>query len=607
MNARIADYALIGDTQTGALVSTSGSIDWLCLPRFDSGACFAALLGTAEHGHWLIAPADGSRAAVRSYQDDTLVLETTYRCDDGEVCVVDCMPLRGDDGRPDVVRRVIGRSGSVRMRCELVPRFDYGIARPWTRREGDRIIMVAGPDRVTLDSDAELTIEDRNRVTADFTVSEGRQVDFRFAWSDTATPVPRPLGVGTAIEETAQWWRTWVSHNTYDGDYRDAVVRSLITLKALTYAPTGGIVAAPTTSLPEQLGGVRNWDYRFCWIRDATLALLALLDAGYTTEARDWREWLLRAVAGDPEQMQIMYGIDGRRRLTEQELDWLPGFADSRPVRIGNEAAGQFQLDVYGELMDVMHQARTAGVPPDDTAWNVQRELMDFLESAWREPDNGIWEMRGPRRHFTFSKLMAWVAVDRAVKGVEHFGLPGDVDKWRRMRTEIFDEVCTRGFDSEAGTFTQYYGSTSLDASLLLMANVGFLPATDPRVTGTVEAIEKNLCRGGFVQRYTMTEETEAIDGLPTGEGAFLACTFWLADNYVLQGRHEDGRAVFERLLELRNDVGLLAEEYDPHTAQLVGNFPQALSHIPLINTAISLHTESGPVQQRAAGGQEDR
>ncbi|SFQ53786.1 Glucoamylase (glucan-1,4-alpha-glucosidase), GH15 family [Amycolatopsis arida] len=605
MSTPLEDYALIGDTYTAALVSRSGSIDWLCLPRFDSSACFAALLGGPEHGHWTLAPKGDGWTVRRRYLPDSLVLETTYSCPEAEVRVLDCMPVRGDE--PDLLRRVEGVRGRVLVRSELMPRFDYGKAMPWLRSEGRRLHAVAGPDHLTLDSDLEHDVSAEDHAEVDFSVGASDAVDFRLSWSLPEEEVTAAFDVGAAIEETAEWWRTWTDCCSYSGEYRDAVVRSLITLKALTYAPTGGMVAAPTTSLPEQLGGVRNWDYRYCWIRDATFTLLALLAAGYDEEAKEWREWLLRAVAGRPEQMQIMYGVDGQRRLPELELGWLPGYEGSRPVRIGNDAAQQYQLDVYGELMDALHQARAHGIPPNPDAWRLQRRLMDFLEGHWQDPDNGIWEVRGPQRHFTHSKIMAWAAADRAVKAVEDFGLDGPAEKWKRLRQEIFDEVCKRGYDPDRNTFTQYYGSQSLDAALLMIPNVGFLPATDDRVRGTVAAVEKELLQDGFVQRYTMTAATQHIDGLPSGEGAFLPCTFWLADNYILQGNVDKGRALFERMLDLRNDVGLLSEEYDPHTGRLVGNFPQALSHIPLIDTAFNLTTRRGPAQRRAETGEQQR
>ncbi|MFD4247052.1 glycoside hydrolase family 15 protein [Streptomyces sp. NPDC058525] len=601
MSVPLEDYALIGDTCAAGLVSRTGSLDWLCLPRFDSGACFAALLGGPEHGHWSLSPRGEGWSVTRRYRGDSLVLETTFSGADGEVRVIDWMPVR--DHRPDVVRRVEGVRGRVRIHGSFMPRFDYGSIVPWLRPDGRRLEVVAGPDRLTLDSGVDFELRDKGHAVSDFAVAAGEAVEFHLAWAAGEWAAEQPQLGRDTVRETEQWWQDWVGQCRYDGEYRDAVVRSLITLKALTYAPTGGIVAAPTTSLPEELGGVRNWDYRLCWIRDATFALLALMDAGYVDEASAWREWLLRAVAGQPEQMQIMYGIDGTRRLPELELGWLPGYEGSRPVRTGNEAAKQFQLDVYGELMDALYQARSEDIAPSPDAWRLQRELMDFLEGNWRDPDNGIWEMRGPRRHFTHSKVMAWVGADRAVKSVDEFGLHGPSDRWKRLRREIFDEVCRDGYDARRNTFTQYYGSDTLDASLLTIPSVGFLPADDDRVVGTVRAVEQELLRDGFVQRYTMTDTTQRIDGLPPGEGAFLPTTFWLADAYILQGDVERGRALFERLLDLRNDVGLLSEEYDPNTMRLTGNFPQALSHIPLINTAFNLTSRHGPAQRRSARG----
>ena len=603
---RIEDYALIGDTHTAALVGNNGSVDWLCVARFDSGACFAALLGDAENGRWKIAPTSEVTHVERRYREGTLVLETELHTDEGVVRLVDAMPVR--EGDPVLVRRVEGVSGTVPMRSELVVRFDYGHDVPWVRHDDDRIRMFTGPDAMTLDSDVAHSGGDgEGDPVAEFEVSAGDIVDLGLTWTPSHQDAPDRVDVGRALERTTQWWEEWSQRCTYDGPYREAVLRSLITLKALIYSPTGGIVAAPTTSLPEKLGGVRNWDYRFCWIRDATFTLLSLLGAGYTDEAEAWREWLLRALAGRPEQMQIMYGVAGERRLTETELDWLPGYEDSTPVRAGNQAAEQFQLDVYGELMDALHQARAHGVPPEEHAWDVQRHLLDYLEEHWHDPDYGIWETRGDPQHFTYSKVMAWAAFDRAVKGVEHFDLPGPVERWRTTRQEIFDEVCERGFDQSRNTFTQYYGSQRLDAALLLISEVGFLPPDDPRIRGTVEAIEKHLCQDGFVQRYSTDGDDESVDGLPPGEGAFLPCTFWLADCYAAQGRTDDAREVLERLLDLRNDVGLLSEEHDGEHDRLVGNFPQALSHLALVSTALNLTSDDGPTRRRSGTGERGR
>ncbi|HWO41422.1 MAG TPA: glycoside hydrolase family 15 protein [Candidatus Eisenbacteria bacterium] len=593
MASRIEDYALIGDCHTAALVGRNGSIDWLCFPRFDGGACFAALLGTEEHGRWLIAPADQNYRVRRRYRDGTLILETDYETAEGEVTLIDCMPPRSRE--PDVVRIVVGRRGQVRMRMQLIVRFDYGSIIPWVRRIEGGIRAVAGPDTLILRSGVDLSNENF-RTEAEFTVSETERVPFVLMWHPSHEPAP-PIADGEEIlAGTEQWWREWSSRCTYEGPWKETVVRSLITLKALTYAPTGGIVAAATTSLPEHLGGVRNWDYRYCWVRDATFTLYALMLGGYIEEACAWREWLLRAVAGKPSQLNIMYGLAGERRLPEIELGWLPGYEGSSPVRTGNAACYQFQLDVYGELMDAMHLARRGGLDPDENAWRVERALMDHLESAWNEPDNGIWEVRGPKRHFTHSKVMAWVAVDRMIKAVERFGLEGPVERWRKLRSVIHDEVCRLGFDHERNTFVQYYGGKELDASLLMIPLVGFLPASDPRVRGTVEAIERGLMAEGFVLRYRTSPE---IDALPPGEAAFLACTFWLADNYWLLGRHEDARRLFERLLSLCNDVGLLSEGYDPADRRLLGNFPQALSHLALVNTACNLSQVRGPARDR--------
>jgi GH15 family glucan-1,4-alpha-glucosidase len=582
MAAPIEDYALIGDTHTAALVSREGSIDWLCLPRFDSPACFAALLGDRSNGHWQLAPAGPVRDVQRHYQGDTLVLETEYRTDEGVVRVVDCMSPRQAD--PDVARVVEGVRGRVPMRMELTIRFDYGSIVPWVRHVDGALHAIAGPDSVWLRTP--VPVYGQNWTTlADFTVAEGERAPFMLTWHASHRPAPRRIDPVRALGDTEAWWGEWASGVDYSGGWQDAVIRSLLTLKALTYAPTGGIVAAPTTSLPEQLGGVRNWDYRYCWLRDATFTLSALMLAGLTEEAKAWREWLLRAVAGQPRQMQILYGVAGERRITEQELDWLAGYQGSRPVRVGNAAVNQFQLDVYGEVMDALHLGRHIGLESDETAWDFQQALLEFLESNWRQPDEGIWEIRGPRRHFTHSKVMAWVALDRAIKAVELLGHEGPVDRWRGMRRELHDEVCREGYDSQRDAFVQYYGADHLDASLLQIPLVGFLPAGDPRVKGTVAAIQRELMVDGLVHRYP-PEGSQSVDGLPPGEGAFLACTFWLADNLALMGRRDEALAIFERLLTLRNDVGLLAEEFDPASGRLLGNFPQAFSHVALVNTA---------------------
>lgn len=592
---RIEDYAVIGDTQTAALVGRDGSIDWLCLPRFDSGACFAALLGDHDNGHWQLRPASATLATSRKYRGNSLVLETTFETPEGTVRVVDFMPPRHRD--PDVVRIVEGVSGRVTMRMDLIIRFDYGRSVPWVRRVDGRLHAVAGPDALVLDTPV-ATHGEGLATTATFDVATGESVPFVLEWHPSHELPDAPIGALEAADDTVQWWNEWAARCTFEGEWRDAVVRSLVTLKALTYAPTGGIVAAPTTSLPERLGGVRNWDYRFCWLRDATFTLYALMSAGYLAEAQAWRDWLLRAVAGSPAEMQIMYGCAGERRLPELVLPWLAGYEGSQPVRIGNAAVDQFQLDIFGEVMDSMHQARRIGIAPDDPSWALQRRLMDFLESRWQEPDEGIWEVRGPRRHFTHSKVMAWVAADRAVKAVERFGCDGPVQRWRVLRETISDEVCARGWDPARQSFVQSYGRPELDAALLMIPLVGFLSAHDPRVVGTVAAIERELCEDGFVHRYRHADDS--VDGLPPGEGAFLACTFWLADNYALSGRHADARNTFERLLALRNDVGLLAESYDVAAQRLVGNFPQAFSHVPLINTARNLRRGGGPGQHRS-------
>jgi GH15 family glucan-1,4-alpha-glucosidase len=593
---RIEDYALIGDLRTAALVGRDGSIDWLCLPRFDSPACFAALLGTRENGRWLIAPEGEVGEVRRRYRDDTLILETEFHTPSGSVAVIDFMPHDGVSRRTDLIRLVEGRGGEVEMRTELVLRFDYGKVIPWVRRVDDGISAVAGPDTLRISTPVDLSGKNFHTLGR-FTVAQGETVPFVLTWSRSHRPDPGPIDPTHQLKETERWWHDWSARCNYDGRWREPVIRSLITLKALTYDPTGGIVAALTTSLPEALGGARNWDYRYCWIRDASFTLYALLISGYREEARAWREWLLRAVAGTPDQLQTVYGVAGERELAEFEAPWLKGYADSRPVRIGNGAAVQFQLDVYGELMDAFHVSRTHGIEPIDHAWAVQQALLEFLESNWSKPDEGIWEIRGPRRHFTYSKVMAWVAIDRAVKAVRRFKLHGPAERWAELRDRIHADVCQRGFSPGRNSFVQYYDGEALDGALLLMPLVGFLPVSDPRVVGTVEAIRRELMSDGLVRRY----ETDAnVDGLKGGEGAFLACTFWLADNLAMLGQSEEAQAVFERLLSLRNDVGLLAEEYDPRAKRLLGNFPQAFSHIALVNTAYNLSVSRGPSQQRA-------
>jgi len=595
MSLAIEDYALIGDTQTAALVGKDGSIDWLCLPRFDSPACFAALLGDESHGRWLLAPAGDVRRVERRYRRGTLVLETDFYCADGVLQVVDSMPIR--DEAPDVVRVARCLEGRVSVRLELILRFDFGRVVPWVRRTADGgLTAIAGPDAVHLIPGRPTRGRGLTTV-AEFELDAGDDVPFVLTWYPSHEPVPNPVDGIAATRDTTAWWEEWSSRSKVGGRHRRLVQRSLITLKALTYAPTGGIVAAPTTSLPEAIGGVRNWDYRFCWVRDATLVLQSLMHAGYMDEARAWRDWLLRAVAGSPSEMQIMYGPAGERRLTELELDWLPGYAGSAPVRIGNAASNQFQLDVYGELMDALQQGREGGIEADEAAWRLQVALMGYLESAWEEPDEGIWEVRGKRRPFVHSKVMAWVAFDRAVRMVEHHEQEGPVDRWRALRAAVHREVCERGYDRERNTFTQSYGSRGLDAATLMIPVVGFLPPTDERVIGTVEAIQRELLHDGFVLRY---DTREADDGLPPGEGAFLPCSFWLADCLTLIGRHEEAREMFDRLAGLANDVGLLAEEYDPRLGRQVGNFPQAFTHVGLVNTAMNLDRAISPARARA-------
>jgi len=586
MAERIEDYGLIGDLQTVALVSRHGGIDWMCVPRFDSGAIFAALLGTEENGHWTIQPQGEFRSPGRRYRGDTLVLETEFETTTGAARIIDFMPPRGV--APDIVRIVEGVRGSVDMHMVLALRFDYGSIVPWVRNLDGTLVAVAGPDAVTLRTPVDL--EGRNLQThADFRVDEGDRVPFVLTWFPSHQQLPEPVNAEHALADTEEYWNHWASNCTMDGRWRDAVMRSLLTLKALTYAPTGGIVAAPTTSLPEALGGVRNWDYRYCWLRDATLTLLAFLRAGYLEEAREWRSWLLRAIAGSPSDVQIMYGVGGERRLTEIELPWLDGYGGSRPVRIGNGASNQLQLDVYGEIVDALHLARAKGLEASDDAWSVTGKVFEWLESAWREPDEGIWEVRGPRRHFTHSRVMAWVAFDRAVKAIEKMGREGPVERWRATRDEIKADVLENGYDAELGSFVQFYGSDRLDASLLLIPLVGFLPAKDERMLGTVAAIERGLMRDGFVERYRADDENVGVDGLPPGEGVFLPCSFWLVAVLARQGRRDDALELFERLLALRNDLGLLSEEYDPESGRLVGNFPQAFTHLALVETAFTM------------------
>jgi len=593
---RIEDYALVGDLQTVALIGRSGSVDWLCFPRFDSGSCFSALLGSSEDGRWLLAPRSGGPATERRYHDNTLVLESEWQTETGRVRVIDFMPPRGTN--PDIVRIVEGLDGRVEMRTELVMRFDYGSIVPWVRRlDGHTLLGIGGPDALVLRTPIELQPQAMTHV-ADFTVRRGDRVPFVLTWFPSAEKAPSAVDPEQALQETESFWRDWLRGCRYEGDYREAVHTSLLVLKALTYAPTGAIVAAATTSLPERIGGVRNWDYRYSWLRDATFTLYALMNAGFQDEARAWRDWLLRAVAGDPAHMQILYGVAGERRVPEQEVEWLPGYAGSRPVRIGNAAHEQFQLDVYGEMMDALHEARRHGLAPDDHAWSLQDNVLEFLEGAWDQPDEGIWEVRGPRRHFTHSKVLAWVAFDRAVEAVERWDVPGPVDHWRRLRAEIHAEICREGFNVELNAFTQSYGSDELDASTLLIPLLGFLPPDDSRVVGTVDAIQRDLTRDGFVERYRSRDHNE-VDGLTGREGVFLPCSFWLVDALLMLERDDEARALFEKLLGVSNDLGLLAEEYDPAEKRLLGNYPQAFTHVGLVNSAYNLSHHTGPGHQR--------
>jgi carbohydrate kinase (thermoresistant glucokinase family) len=593
----IEDYALIGDCTTAALVGRNGSIDWLCWPRFDSNALFAALLGTSEHGRWRISPADPTQRISRAYRDDTLVLETIFDTTDGSVALIDFMPI----GRPDssVIRLVKGRRGKVAMQLHLALRFDYGTTVPWVAQlpDGSGLSAIAGPNQVVLRSP--IPLQGRNFATiAEFDIAEGEYVPFVLTHGLSHLPTPPPIDGKAALQETESFWRGWSGRCSHAGPWREEVKRSLLTLKALTYAETGGIIAAPTTSLPEQLGGERNWDYRYCWLRDATFTLMALVSAGYRDEARAWGQWLRRTVAGSPHQLQIMYGLSGERQLIEWEVPWLPGYRGAAPVRVGNAASAQLQLDVYGELIDAIYQGRALGLAPVGSGWALQQKLIEHLHQIWEHPDEGIWEVRGGRRHFTFSKIMAWVALDRTVRDAERFNFQAPLEAWRKVRDRMHATICGLGYDSERNTFTQSFGSSELDASLLMIPLVGFLPADDPRVRGTVAAIEQELMIDGLVLRYRTQAD---IDGLSPGEGVFLPCSFWLANNYKLQHRDAEARALFERLLSLRNDVGLLAEEYDPHARRQLGNFPQAFSHLALIGTALSLH-DVGPAQQRGQG-----
>jgi len=589
MALRIEDYGLIGDLHTAALVGTNGSIDWLCLPRFDSAACFAALLGTDANGHWTIAPSGELRQTSRRYRPGTLLLETEFETAEGSVRVADCMPVR--QAHPRVVRVVEGVHGSVPMMTKLVPRFDYGKTKPWMRKEEGAVAAGAGPDAFDLRADVPLRNHDFV-TSSEFTVEAGQRVGFVLTSHPSWESAPLPVDPLEMLADTEAWWREWSDRSTYRGGWADEVERSLITLKALTFAPTGGIVAAATTSLPEFLGGVRNWDYRYCWIRDAALSLDALMAGGYVEEATSWRDWVMRAVAGDPEDIQIMYGLGGERRLDEYELPHLKGYEGSAPVRVGNAASGQRQLDVYGELMDAMYRARQLGMPDDPHSVTVARHLITWLEEHWREPDDGIWEVRGGRKQFVHSKVMAWVAVDRAVKIADQVGLVRkDFERLESLRDEMHEEICREGYDPERNTFTQYYGSRQLDASLLLIPQVGFLPPSDPRVVGTVDAIQRELVKDGFVMRYI--PDDDAGDGLPPGEGAFLACSFWLVQDLAMLGRREEAEELFERLLSLRNDLGLFSEEYDQAHERLIGNTPQAFTHLTLIASAVALSTPS--------------
>ncbi len=598
MSQRIEDYALIGDTFTAALVGKDGSVDWLCLPRFDAPACFAALLGTPDNGRWQIAPIGRIHGVSRRYRPGTLVLDTRFETEDGVAVVTDFMPISVADERVDLVRIVSAVEGTTRFKSELAIRFDYGRVVPWVRRHDGAMVAVAGPDAVHFDAPVPIDADSRRAIT-EFSVAAGQQLAFSVEWHPSHRVRPRTLDPIRALDETENWWRRWSSRCHAPGEWHDAVERSLITLKALTYSPTGGIVAAATTSLPEQPGGIRNWDYRYCWLRDATFTLYALMNSGYRDEAVAWREWLLRATASHPEQVQSVYGLAGEPRLPEWDVPWLPGYEGSHPVRVGNLARSQLQIDVFGEIMDVLHAARAHGIEPLEEVWSLHQAFLDCIESVWCQPDEGLWEVRGPRRHFTHSKVMAWLAIDRMVKDAERYRLPLDFDRWRDLRAHIHADVCRHGYDHGQDTFVQYYGAKDPDASLLMIPLVGFLPCQDPRVQGTVRAIERRLMEDGLVRRYRNSPD---VDGLPPGEGAFLACSFWYADVLVMSGRRDEALALFERLLALRNDVGLLAEEYDTVTGRQLGNFPQAFSHVALINTAHNLATWRGPAHERSQG-----
>jgi GH15 family glucan-1,4-alpha-glucosidase len=595
MTLRIEDYALIGDLGSAALVGRDGSIDWLCWPRFDSDACFAALLGTPENGRWLIGPKQTTTKVTRRYRPNTLILETRFETEDGAATLIDFMPPR--EGNSHLCRMIVGERGSVDLHGELILRFGYGANVPWvTRIDAHTMRAVAGPDMVVLHSSVPFRGEDFKTV-GDFTIRAGETMKFSLSYELSHMELPEPVDVAGRLAETEKYWLDWAAKNKIAGSWDEAVVRSLITLKALTYAPTGGMVAAATTSLPECVGGVRNWDYRFCWLRDATLTLLALMNGGYYEEAQMWREWLLRAAAGSPNQIQIMYGIRGERRLTEWEVPWLPGYENSQPVRIGNAAHSQLQLDIFGEVMDALHQARQGGLGAHEIGWDLERALLLHLEKIWTQPDEGIWEVRGARQHFTYSKVMAWVAFDRAIKSAQDHNLPGPVAHWRSIRAQIHADVCAHGYDAALGSFVRAYGSKELDASLLLLPALGFLPPDDPRIRRTIEAVERGLMRDGLLLRY---DTATADDGLPPGEGVFLACSFWLVDALLMLGRHDDARRLFEYLLTLRNDLGLLSEQYDPRTKRLVGNFPQAFSHLALVNSASNLSHSRKPAEQRS-------